>query len=299
MLPTQVLEKPQTTTTPPPVSLQTQATTTVVEQPQAVAPTPTVDLITRVSQFKKPETPKKDGEDLSIKEPEFNIQDIDKIADPVAKEQALKAYKSFQRGFNQKFQEIAELRKALESQKGQSQSWTSDRIQQLLQDPEFIKASQEVLQKQAPSTWDGSQQEWSGLNDSEKLKFQHMEAKVQELERSNYISKVRAQDETLKTRYANFNPEAIDILTSDLLAGKVQATREHLHKVIDYEPAVQRSYDLGYQDGMNARSEKANSTTLPTGANIQPTIPIPEVDKNESGQNYFRRLVLNRLTEKK
>lgn len=252
-----------------------------------------VDLVTRVSQFKKEETP----QSAEVKEPEFNFQDIEKIQDPAAKEQALRAYKSFQSGFNKKFQEIADIRKSLEAQK--NQSWTPERIQELLKDKNFVQASQELLKSQAPSTWEGTQQEWSTLSDMEKAKFQKMEDEISQLKQQNYLSQVKEQDMGLQKKYANYNPQAIDILTADLLAGKVQATREHLHKVLDYDEAVKRAYDLGKNDGLSERQERVTSSSMQNGVAMSPAKEIPQPDKSDNTVSYFRKLVMNRLAEKK
>ena len=117
-------------------------TTTSTATSNAVVETPVKeDLISRVSKVKVDKTP-----EVNIEEPKFDINDIEKIQDPQAKEQALRAYKSFQRGFNEKYQELAQIRKELDAIKNQATNWTPDRIKQELNKPDFIQASQAVLQ---------------------------------------------------------------------------------------------------------------------------------------------------------
>ena len=62
------------------------------------------DIVSRVSGEIKP-VPKQETNDI------FNINDIDSIEDPKAREYAQKAYKSFEKGYQKKFQELAETRK--------------------------------------------------------------------------------------------------------------------------------------------------------------------------------------------
>ena len=91
-------------------------TTTSTATSNAVVETPVKeDLISRVSKVKVDKTP-----EVNIEEPKFDINDIEKIQDPQAKEQALRAYKSFQRGFNEKYQELAQIRKELDAIKNQA-----------------------------------------------------------------------------------------------------------------------------------------------------------------------------------
>ena len=112
---------------------------------ETIVEAPKEDLISRVSKVKVDKTP-----EVNIEEPKFDINDIEKIQDPQAKEQALRAYKSFQRGFNEKYQELAQIRKELDAIKNQATNWTPDRIKQELNKPDFIQASQAVLQEQNP-----------------------------------------------------------------------------------------------------------------------------------------------------
>jgi hypothetical protein len=108
---------------------------------------------------------------------------------------------------------------------------------------------------------------------------------------------LKKQDETLKTRYANYNPEAVDIITSDLLTGKVRATREDLWKVYDYEPAVKRAYELGRQDGQTEKQEKVNSISAEGMSTMQPNKEVPKPGEKESTHSYFGRIVMGNLTK--
>src|SRR3990167_11007207 len=98
-----------------------------------------VSLVTRASQVKiEPQRP-------SISDDGFDYKEIENIKDLQAREYAEKAYKSFQRGWNEKYQELAELRKSLVAKKTENAIWTPERIQdELLSDPTFIQSAQKV-----------------------------------------------------------------------------------------------------------------------------------------------------------
>jgi len=240
----------------------------------------TEDLITKVSQFKetldKTQVPQTQGEG-------FDIRDIDKIEDPQAREYALQAFKSFQRGFDKKFQDLAKLRKEYEEtlKNGGNGQWTAEKIQNLLNDPQFVQAAQQVA-------GNSQQDDYSALSEAEKQKLQEVDMQIKNLQSQNAQLLKRQQDERLTQRYANYNSEAVDVLTADLLSGKVQATREHLHKVLDYEDAVNRAYKMGLQDRQAGMSDRISSMStdglnVVNGERLQP-------EKGESSLNYLRRI---------
>jgi hypothetical protein len=246
------------------------------------------DLITRVSQVKT-EVTQPTGE---IKEPEFDFKDIEKIQDPAAKDYAEKAYKSFKKGFNQKFHEIADIRKSLEKQVSQDTGWTPEKIQGLLNNPEFIKAAQQVTVSQAPSNFSGTQEEWSTLNEQEKAEFKSMRNEITALKQQNFQVQLKQQDEQFKSKYANYNPEAIDIITAEMLAGKVNATREHLWKVLDYDDAVNRAYQLGKQDRGVEVKEKVGASSI-EGMSTTENKDAPKPEKDENPRAFWNRIVQN------
>jgi hypothetical protein len=255
------------------------------------------DLITRVAQH-KPEEVKPEVKSTEIAEPEFDFKDIEKIADPAAKDYAMKAYKSFQKGFNQKFQEIADIRKSLESKQQETTTWTPEKIQGLLKDPQFLTVAQQVAATQAPTSFEGSPEQWSALSDGDKAKFQMLENKINLLEQQNFQTMKVSQDESLKQKYPNYNPQAIDILTADLLQGKVQATREHLYKVYDYEDAVQRAYDLGKKDGQKDLLEKKEGSSI-DGLSVTGSKEAIKAEKGESNTNFWNRIVNTNMAKLK
>ncbi len=175
-----------------------------------------------------------------------------------------------------------------------NQPWTVERVQELLQDPGFIQASQSVVQSNPSGLTD---EEYSTLTDAEKAQFTSLQDKINRLEQANNQAMLAQQDTQLKTRYANYDPKQVDELMQGLMQNKVQATREHLWKVVDYDNAVERAYQMGLQDRKMESTDKYNSMSLP-GQTSTPTGTV-DPEKNESGVNFFRRIALKRLAESK
>ena len=280
-------------------TLETKATPAQAQSTPESKSVPEVkeDLVTRASKVKL------ENVTVPVEEPKFDLNDIEKISDPVAKEQALRAYKSFQRGFNEKYQEIANIRKELETMKQQTNSWTPDRIKQVINNPDFIQASQAVLQEQNPPNSGMNDTEWSSLTASEKKQWQAMQSELTSLKQAQaqqqILSNFKTQDETLKPRYANYDPNAVDVITNELLTGKRQATREDLWKSLDYDNAVKRAYELGKQDGGSNINDKVNASAYDGLSTGKPATDIPVAEKNEGVTSYFRRLVENNISKQK
>ena len=245
-------------------------------EPNVVA-TPEVkpDLITRASQVKLETQPQP-----TQTSDEFDYKEIEAIKDPVAKDLALKAYKSFQRGFNQKFQDIASLRKDLENKSQEFSNWTPERVQQLINDPKFVEAAKNVVGTQSETTYE--------TETDKKVKL--LEQELQTLKGQSLQQNFRQQDEQFKQKYANYKPEAVDILTNDMLQGKVQATREHLWKVIDYDDAIQRAYELGKQDRQLDLGEKQTSASFSPQSTMSPTAEKMKPEQGEGDRDFLRRI---------
>ena len=234
------------------------------------------DLTKRVSQVQ-----------LDKPEEKFNVTDIDRIEDPNAKAYAEKAYKSFEKGFQEKYRALADDRKAWEAKKAESDQWTADKVQTLLNDPSFVQAAQSVTVNNDDS---------SMLSDTEKKRIGDAERTANMVLQQNAQLLKQQQDETNKTKYANYDAQAVDILTADLIQGKVQATREDIWKVRDYNDAVKRAYQLGLEDKNVNNVEKINSMSA-TGKVVVGDNSVPAIEKDETNKNYFQRLALRRLQQ--
>jgi len=249
------------------------------EQPQEQSKeTKPVDLVTRVSQVKNAEPKKEEGK--------FNINELDseieKIQDPAVKEQILGLKKSLISGENQKYQDIANLRKEYETKLAESTTWTPERIKSEMNKPDFVQAAQAVLGS------GNAIDEGSALSDKEQERLNQLQGELKSLKQANWQAHKANQDAVLKNKYANYAPDMIDTVTQELMTGKRLATREDIHKVIDYEKAVQRAYALGLEDKKTQTTEKLEGMTIDGGGNqTQPT--TLERQKGESTQKFIRR----------
>lgn len=243
------------------------------------------DLLTRVKQFKQEPVKKEADNPFGLTKEDY---------DAVQKDPTLqKFYKSMLSDYTRKTQNLSEKERELESKK--TGHWTADRIQrELLNDPMFVQEAQKLAQAQSP------QDEYSGLTEREKaeIKQAREEARYAQLKLQQFEQ--RQLDESLKTKYESYNPEAVDILTADLLAGKVQATREHLFKAWDYDNMQKRvaeaAYELGLKDAKEGNLEKQQSMST-DGFSATPAKDVPKIEQGESNRDYFRRIALKNLTQ--
>jgi len=262
-------------------------------QPQpAPVPEPTpepqkVDLVTRVSQVAKPEpVPQPEPEPEAGNPFGITKEDHDKVkSDPVLS----KFYNSMRTDYLKKTGEVAEQRKAAEKLQSDFSTWDATKVSSVLKDPNFVQAAQTYMQTQKPSNFQGSQEDWSALSDTEKASIEKMDNRLLQLEQQNHTAQVKQQDTELKTKYANYDSSAMDVLTADLLAGKLQATREHLWKVHDYDDAVNRAYQLGLQDKKLDVTDKLNSTTI-DGVTTQTSSDRPVPQEGESDRDFLTRV---------
>lgn len=226
----------------------------------------------------------------------ISLADIEKIEDPVARQVALDKFKLLERGYNQKFQELAELRKALESNQTKAEeAWTVDRVQKLLQDPQFVNVAQQISGYQPEGQDDD---EYSALSPREQALMQKLEAQTNMIQKQMSEAERFKQDSELKSKYKDYNPQAVDTLTADLLAGRVQATREHLHKVATYDTMkaemlkrVEAAYELGRSERDNGIPEKVQATSF-QGQTTTPTSTIQKKE-GETSKQFFKRIADN------
>lgn len=265
------------------------------------------DLITRASKvsLEEAQPQKADSPQEAIK---LNPAMIEKITDPVLKQATLEAYNSMLADYTRKTQNLASERKkveAFEAQLNQMRNWTPERIQEELNNPSFVRAAQEYQSRVKPQTVATSsqpltQEEFDYLpQEQQKAYLASQEAKniatsaLQTATAMKQQSDFEREDMNLKNRYANYDPSSVNKVYQDMMQGRVQATREHLWKVVDYESAVKRAYELGKQDRKVEVSEKVNASSNPNLINITPSNDVPVRIQNESSTDYFRRIALN------
>jgi len=255
----------------------------VMDEPVVVPPVVEVpkveeDIVTRASKF-KPETVVK--QELDEK---FNINEldatIDKLPDPILKEQVLGLKKSLLKGENQKYQEIANLRKQYEQELATKNQWTPEKVQGLLADQNFVTAARSIVERDTSNS--------SMLSESERKIIEQTNQQVQALMNQNQVLLKVQQDEQIKRKYADYDPAIVDRTIQDLSTGKVQATREDIWKVINHDANVERAYKLGLQDKNTQNQERASGMTYDTGRNVaQPT--TLERQKGESVSKFMQR----------
>lgn len=258
-----------------------------VQEPVVVAPAP--DLVTRVSEVKPPAEPITDGFDKAT-------HDAAIAALPPEAQLQVKAYESsVMSGANKKFMEAADIKKEL------AQPWTTDRVQQLLNDQSFVSSAQEIATKQAlaqnPQGSGMQDTEWSALTDGERKQFYAIQQNQSQMQAQMNTMLARQEDQNLMTRYKNYDATKVDQLQRDLMNGKVSATREALHKVIDYDDAVQRAYQYAKQDNQTDIQGKVNASTVAAGVTTTPADTIPEKPKGMSNIEHFKNLAMNRIKQ--
>jgi hypothetical protein len=261
----------------------------VVEAPKPEAPKE--DLVSRVSKVKVEEVKKAEEPSNPFS---LTREDWDRVqSDPSLK----KYYQSMLTDYQKKTTDLSEQRKQIEA-KAQSANWTPERIQQLLNDPQFVNAAQQVASQQNPSNSGLTDQEYSALTDKEKAQLVSMQQEVQALKMQNYQMQQKQQDETLKTKYANYASDIVDTTVYKLVNNQVMATREDIWKVVDYDNAVKRAYELGRQDREKENTEKQQALSS-VGYTATPQNAVPDIEKGESSTNFFKRIALRRLVESK
>ena len=262
--------------------------TPVVEAPVEQKPEPPKeDLVSRVSKVKV-EEPKKEDHTNPFS---LTREDWDRVqSDPSLK----KYYQSMLTDYQKKTSDLSEQRRQIETQK-QSANWTPERIQQLLNDPTFVSAAQQVASHNPPNSG-LTDQEYSALTDKEKAQLSDMQNEVKQLKMQNWQMQQKQQDETLKGKYANYAPDIVDTTIHKLINGEVTVNREYVWKGLDYDDAVKRAYQLGKQDRESENKEKLQSMSI-DGIAATPNAETPKKEQGESDMNFFKRLAVKRLAE--
>jgi len=228
------------------------------------------DILSRID-ISKPESQEID---------KIEIPKFDDIKDPNAKSLVEKRIKELESGFNKKYEELANKRKEYESKISQQESWNAEKLDRALKDPTFISLVQAHYQSasanKAPSSWEGSPEEWSALTTEEKQQFAQLNSRVAAQEQIMSQMLKTEEDSKLKNVYPDYDSKVVDQIQQDLLSGRLQATREHLWKVANFENAVERAYKLGLKDRNSEISDKFNASTVQSVRSITPSGEVPE-----------------------
>ena len=196
------------------IETQTTETTEVTKPVEQVEPDtqpkPTEDLLERVSKFVEEKDPESKSPDNQASD-QFNSAELDVtingIEDPELKSKMEGLRKSLVSGANNKFQEIATLRKEMQAslERGTPEEWTPERVQKLANDPKFIEAAQSIASNETTD-------EYSSLSDVEKTNIKEMKDKIDKLEQMNVQSihnqhqqRRELQHTALESKYANYD----------------------------------------------------------------------------------------------
>jgi hypothetical protein len=292
---------PETTTTTTTVPAQEISQGVKIEESKTepVSDTPDDDIVSRVLKATpKSVEPEADSADTDTK---FNFNDIEKITDPEAKKYAESAYKSMEKGYQKKFQELADQRKQLEQQMYEQSKWTPEKVDALLSNQEFIQAAQAKLQATNPTEGELSDDEWSALSPKERSEFKAMQSKLMQMENSNKSLQMKQelerQVQDLSGKYASFDKSKVIGMLTDINAGKFSATLEHIHKVVDYEDAIRRAYRMGKEDRQLDVKEKSAVSTIDVAGAVQPSNTEIKRQEGESSKAFLMRRMAERWQE--
>ncbi len=261
---------------------------------------PVKDLVTRVSEFKKTSQSAKVVTDNQNNNSFFDYKEIDKITDPVAKKFAEDAYKSMQSGFTKKTQEIAEQKRGFEQKLAEMQNWSPERIQrELLNNPQFLQAAQQVAQTQNPQNSGLTDEQFSALTPQEKAELAQvptLKNEINQLKQVNYQAVIAQRDSQLQTRYPDYNPTQIDATIKELSQLSPLDIREHVYKSLKHDEDVAAAYELGRQEAKGLNQQKINAITQNGSAAVN-SDGLPVREKGDTDQTYFMKMANFRLAQ--
>lgn len=252
-------------------TITTPVTQTSVLDPQQVQinapvnPTPEPDLITKVTNFKKAQTQAPAASNTDIG---FDYKEIDAIKDPLAKEIAIKAYKSMESGVQKKFQDLANQRKVVETQLADMQTWTPEKVQKyLLSNPTFLQAAQQVSgnQNQNPSHVGLTDEQFSALTEKEKSELAQLPTlknEINQLKQVNYQAIISQTDTQLRTKYNDYDPMVVDNSLRRIMNLQPHELRELVYKAEMHDEHVASAYALRTQEVNQLNQTRTNAISV-------------------------------------
>lgn len=284
----------------------------IVEMPK-LTPTPSsAELFKRIAESStKKDATSSDTTTAQQEAPKVSVS-LDDVKDPAARQILEKKLQEANLGISKTFGELGvekqkyvkeaeTLRRQLES--ATNQPWTPQRVQELLNRQDFVQAAQTLQATVAPNGWQGSQEDWSNLNQQEKAQFQNV---VQEtsLLRQQMGQMLQSQvDSQLKTKYPDYNPQEVDDFMRRAQANQLtpEEIREAVHLAKNAHRYIQQAYEFAMQDKTINLNEKLNGTTSigSTGLNITPSSTTPERKPGERSGTHFSRVAWDNLQKLK
>lgn len=257
------------------------------------------DIMSRIEPVEKQDT----SSDTSF----FNAQDIDAIEDPKLRDSMKNIYKNMERGLQKKFQEVAEIKRSLESNASKSDKWTTERIMELTKDPDFLRAAQEVAGTNQAQQHGFTDEEWSSLTESEKARITGVESKLSKIERlllekeqQSAENELASIDSSLKQKYKDYDPQAINTFANDVSNGKVGTSqlRELMHKALNFDRLLTQAYNFGLNDRKSDLEKKMGINNIDGGSiNTQEEKPVRK--DGETAKAFLDRIFDFRLKQVK
>lgn len=248
-----------------------------------------------------------------IPEQLFDRGTLNNIKDPFAKQQVSQILeekeKQMVKAMNEKFRQAAEMRKQAEAlmEQNQEPQWTEDTFENMLQDPKFIEFAQAKVASQQtqtpPSSYEGSQEEWSALSDSEQQRIRSLEDKINSFMTQQEKLQIQAADKEIAERLPGYDASAVDKFQNELLQNKYDqaSIREHIGKSLLFDQAVQRAHQNGLEGRKLELGEKSNAAQQLNGHNTQTQKDVPQAivneqtGKKEPSAKHFARIALQNL----
>jgi hypothetical protein len=267
------------------------------------APSQSDDLISRVTQFEVEQNPvnktpeQVDAELFNDKEFRAEI-DRTKATNPELAKHMELLRKSAMTGVNNKFQQIAEIRKELEAVKNNASHYKfkANSVDDLLNNPEFINAAKEKLGSSKSPIADDPV-----MSDETKQYIQGLEKQLKDVQEgltqrqsAEANQEWTKHHEVLSTKYKNYDRSRIDEIAKGLIEGRVKATPEYLYKATYHDENVRKAYEFGRKEGAKLLSEKKEVNQTINGVNAVKLDTIAQ-DKEESNLSFMQKIIANKL----
>lgn len=258
------------------------------------------DIIKQVGSI-KPEAEKSD-------EPALPPVNLDEIKDPQARAYLEKRIKEMESGLNKKFMDVASKSKEADRIKAEYEAklnapYTPQRIQELLQRPDFVQSAQTLQQMAPPTNFEGNQEQWSNLSEGEKQRIQNAESLSRQTQSQlNQILMLQI-DQRISNRFPDYDSKAVDGFFKEAYEGRVpdEQLREMIHKALNFDRYVTNAYKYRMEDDATLNKDKINGVSH-VGLETQFSDEKPKIEKGERPRDFFRRLAnfnMNRLQNTK
>jgi hypothetical protein len=228
-------------------------------------------------------------------------KELDGITDPAHKKILEDKIKNLERGYNQKYMQLAEERKRLEAERQSLNSvWTPERLKAELSKQDFLEAAKMLVPETAPPESGISQEQWNFLTTEERAELMkpitELKKKVDSLEAQNQMAMQATMrnkiDTELKAKWADYDPLKVDTFFEKVQNRQVPDEQlfELAWKGLNFERYVERAHKLGLDGRTKDIQEKVNSTSYPGAGHAAPQEEPPKRNDGETSPSYFKRL---------